>query len=321
MAVNYLFAHGFKNNLSDIAMQAFNNQTSTNDNYGIAPELIGLTNWINSNPLTLESLKGKVVLIDFWTYSCINCIRTLPHVTSWYEKYKDSGLVIIGVHSPEFDFEKIPTNVERAVKNYNIQYPVALDNDFLTWRAYQNHYWPAHYLINQSGNIVYTHFGEGKYDVMENKIRELLELGTEKLNITNPDIKTGSPEMYFGLNRLANLTAKQKAVEAPFVYKAPEDLSLNTFSLDGKWQFRQDFAELQSTGSIRLRFKAAKVHFVAEASKTVQATILVNGQEIKKLNISSSDLYTVYENDKATDTTLEIRFNQPGVRAFTFTFG
>src|SRR6185503_6564716 len=130
--------------------------------------------WLNSEALTMKSLKGKVVLIDFWTYTCINCVRTLPFVTSWYEKYKDDGLVIVGVHTPEFAFEKDKSNVEMAIKRHGITYPVAQDNDYKTWGAYNNRYWPSEYLVNKEGHIVYTHFGEGNYDVTENAIRKLL---------------------------------------------------------------------------------------------------------------------------------------------------
>lgn len=142
-----------------------------------APELTGIAGWYNSEPLTLESLlaEKKVVLIDFWTYACINCQRSIPHVVEWYEKYKDQGLVVIGVHTPEFRFEKDRSNIEAEIAKYPITYPVALDDDYKTWRAYQNHYWPAIYLVDINGNIVYRHFGEGAYDVTEAKIVELLE--------------------------------------------------------------------------------------------------------------------------------------------------
>lgn len=139
-----------------------------------APEFSGLQGWINSQPLAMSELKGKVVLIDFWTYSCINCIRTLPHLTSWHKEYRDQGLVIIGIHSPEFAFEKDSDKVKKAVKQHGIEYPVALDNNFDTWQKYKNRYWPAYYLINRNGQVVYTHFGEGSYDVTENNIRYLL---------------------------------------------------------------------------------------------------------------------------------------------------
>ena len=173
-------------------------------NLSKAPKIMGIEGWINSEPLDLETLRGKVVLIDFWTYSCINCIRTLPHIKEWYKKYKDNGLVIIGVHTPEFEFEKKLSNVQSAVKDFGITYPVALDNNYSTWQNYDNHYWPAHYLINQDGAISYTHFGEGNYLETENEIRKLLKLPL--LNqLTEEKSFHGriTPETYLGSARAA----------------------------------------------------------------------------------------------------------------------
>ena len=169
----------------------------------IGPDLRGITAWINSDPLTLQQLKGKVVLIDFWTYTCINCIRTLPYLTSWDEKYRDKGLVIIGVHSPEFDFEKELGNVKAAVEKYNIQYPVALDNEYATWQAFDNHYWPHKFLFNKDGEMVYDHIGEGAYEETEAKIQDLLqELGQAVDMPLTPETPRPSlyqtPELYAG---------------------------------------------------------------------------------------------------------------------------
>lgn len=179
------------------------------NDYGQAPEFNGIQQWLNSNALTIAGLKGKVVLVDFWTYSCINCIRTLPHVTKLYETYKDKGLVVIGVHTPEFDFEKDTTNVQSAIKRFGINYPVAQDNNYKTWDAYSNKYWPAKYLINQEGKIVYMHFGEGNYDVTEKAVQELLKLNQAaqtQVTAQSPEfMKIRSPEMYFGTYRLENL--------------------------------------------------------------------------------------------------------------------
>jgi thiol-disulfide isomerase/thioredoxin len=139
-----------------------------------APEITGIQKWLNSDPLTLDQLKGKVVLVDFWTYTCINCIHTLPYVKSWYDKYKDQGLVVIGVHTPEYPYERQTGNVQQALKRFDIRYPVAQDNDYATWDAYRNHYWPAEYLINKKGQVVYLHYGEGSYAQTEAAIRSLL---------------------------------------------------------------------------------------------------------------------------------------------------
>jgi thiol-disulfide isomerase/thioredoxin len=143
-------------------------------NQGQAPEFTGIEKWLNTEPLTMQQLRGKVVLVDFWTYTCINCIRTLPYVKSWYDKYKDQGLVVVGVHTPEYPFERSTENVQNAIKRFGIRYPVAQDNRYATWQAYSNQYWPAFYLINKKGQIVYKHFGEGKYGETEEAIRTLL---------------------------------------------------------------------------------------------------------------------------------------------------
>ncbi|TSC87713.1 MAG: hypothetical protein G01um101416_393 [Microgenomates group bacterium Gr01-1014_16] len=169
-------------------------------NYGPAPELIPGGQWFNSQPLKLSDLKGKVILIDFWTYTCINCIRTLPYLKSWDEKYRDKGLVIIGVHTPEFEFEKNPANVQKAITDFGLKYPVMQDNDYATWNAYQNRYWPAKYLIDKDGRIRYTHFGEGEYDATEKTIQQLLAVD---MPVANPvyQISTRTPELYIGSSR------------------------------------------------------------------------------------------------------------------------
>lgn len=183
---------------------------------GIAPEFTGIFMWLNSDPLTMAGLKGKVFLIDFWTYTCINCIRTLPHVTSWYEKYKDNNFVVIGVHTPEFEFEKSTANVEMAVKQYKINYPVAQDNDYATWDAYNNRYWPAKYLIDSRGNIRYTHFGEGKYGETEKNIRALIEESgfspDREMTLLENQTPLGgnqTPESYLGIAHMDRFLAEK----------------------------------------------------------------------------------------------------------------
>ncbi len=169
--------------------------------FGKAPELVGITGWINSSPLTMEELKGKVVLVDFWTYSCINCLRTLPYLEKWYADYKDQGLVIIGVHTPEFEFEKDPQNVAAAAKRLGVEYPIALDNKYQTWQAFHNNYWPAHYLIDQEGNIPDGAFGEGGYAATENEIRKLFGLSPIKIAEAPLLSMPLSPETYLGSAR------------------------------------------------------------------------------------------------------------------------
>ncbi|MCA9369256.1 redoxin domain-containing protein, partial [Candidatus Woesebacteria bacterium] len=206
------------------------------DDYGLAPELASKGPWINSEPLTLHELRGKVVLVDFWTYSCINCIRTLPYLRDWHAKYADDGLVIIGVHTPEFEFEKDTENVTKAVADFELTYPIVQDNEYATWRAFNNRYWPAKYLIDAKGHIRYFHFGEQGYDETEAKIQELLKeagLGEEFSTVDNPEYTTyaRTPETYLGYERMAGLVVTQK-VEAnqKNSFSAPESLSRNSFA-------------------------------------------------------------------------------------------
>lgn len=314
------------NSLDSILLNTFKHESMEEiklSDYGSAPEFTGIDNWLNSDPLTLQSLRGKVVLVDFWTYSCINCIRTLPYVTGWYEKYKDDGLVVVGVHTPEFAFEKDTSNVQTALKRYNINYPVAQDNDYGTWQVYGNEYWPAHYLIDQNGKIVYVHFGEGNYQETEQAIQQLLGLGQES-EITGEagqrQIKT--PEIYFGLNRLEYITKNQTPSDSSKQFTFPKDLSPNNFALDGLWSFTEDSAILKSnTGRIRLHFYSKDVHIVASSQTEATVRVMVDGQLIKTIDIKGSDLHTLFEGSDSRERTLEIEIQGSGFEAFTFTFG
>lgn len=292
-------------------------------NYGKAPDFAGISKWLNSDPLTIKSLRGKVVLIDFWTYSCINCIRTLPYVTKWYDTYKDKGLVVVGVHTPEFDFEKDASNVQDAIKRFGIHYPVAQDNNYETWRAYNNQYWPAEYLIDKNGDMVHVHFGEGEYDITENAIRSLLGISAAQENISNErsgDIR--SPEMYFGTSRLKNLTFEQSASLSPKTYSLPKELSLNNFALEGNWQFSRENVKLISgQGKIWLKFHAGKIHIVASSQSPAKLTITVDGKSQPAITVKNSELYTPFDSNDYTDHVIEITVNQAGFEAFTFTFG
>jgi cytochrome c biogenesis protein CcdA/thiol-disulfide isomerase/thioredoxin len=291
--------------------------------FGTAPEFAGITNWLNSNPLTKEQLKGKVVLIDFWTYSCINCIRTLPYVTKWYDEYKDKGFVVIGVHTPEFAFEKEKDNVQTAIQRFNIHYPVVQDNDFATWKAYNNQYWPAEYLIDQNGDIVYKHSGEGNYDHTENAIREVLGLSGV---VTKEDtLKAGSvrsPEMYFKLTRLKNLTPEQSALAQAKQYALPQHIALNNFAVQGEWQFGNDHATLvKGTGKIQLHFSSGKLFMVAASAKPVTLKITVDGKLQPAVTVNMSQLYTLFDSNEYRSHIVEIEIPSAGFQAFTFTFG
>lgn len=288
-----------------------------------APEFTGISHWLNSKPLTMKELRGKVVLIDFWAYSCINCLRTLPHVTSWYDKYKDKGLVIVGVHSPEFEFEKSGANVRKAIEQYGIHYPVAQDNNMATWQAWNNRFWPAEYLVDQQGKVVMHHYGEGHYQETENAIRKLLGLGPMPDAVTDKDFSgIGSPEMYFGLARLKNLANPKTKPRLTHTYQLPEKLALNNFALQGQWTLSNEYARQKGAkGAIRLRFRAAQVNMVASSPTPVKLDIRVDGKPQPAVTVHDSRLYTLYQTDEAGEHTIEIRTTRAGLKAFTFTFG
>ncbi len=233
-----------------------------------APEIVPGGIWFNSTPLTIAELKGKVVLIDFWTYSCINCQRTLPYLRDWNKKYKDKGLVIIGVHSPEFEFEKSPKNVSQAISDFQLTYPVVQDNDFATWRAYKNRYWPAKYFIDTEGYIRFTHFGEGAYDESEKIIQELLkEAGATDIttDVNNPSytINANTPEIYLGYGRIEHFASpeiiKKNALET---YTKPNNLGNNEIAYEGSWNIMEEYANPQKGAILHLNFDAKEVFLV-----------------------------------------------------------
>lgn len=297
-------------------------RTANLGDYGMAPEFAGISSWLNSDPLTMEQLRGKVVLVDFWTYSCINCIRTLPHVTGWYEKYRDAGLVVVGVHTPEFAFEKDRANVQRALEQHGISYPVALDNGYATWNAYSNRYWPAKYLVNQRGEVVYKHFGEGKYDETEAAIRTLLGLdpaGTA--GGSGPRLQVATPEVYFGTHRLELLGGGQRASAADRRYTLPDSVDPNTFALGGTWRFDPEYAQLaEGSGQIRIRFSASQLNIVASAEAPATVTATVDGVAQPSVTVSASQLYTLFSGEPGWHEAV-IDISGAGFRAFTFTFG
>ena len=289
-----------------------------------APGFTGLQNWINSETISsMNDLKGKVVLIDFWTYSCINCIRTLPYLQTWHERYEKDGLVIIGVHTPEFQFEQKIKNVEKAVEDFGLTYAVVQDNNFKQWRAYKNRYWPAKYLIDKNGVVRYTHFGEGEYAETENAIIELLQANpiTGKIEATSVDFrKIGTHETYIGLDRREN-------------YVKPDNiLKLNQWTLTGLWEEHGEKVTSKETNTaIQIRFKASKANLVI--SGVGQAQVLIDGELANETNsgqdvqngILKLDGERLYEltdfGEKYGEHELKIRFLQPDISVFAWTFG
>jgi len=314
------------------------------------PDLGGAIAWINSPPLNGEQLKGHVVLVDFWTYSCINCLRSIPYVRAWAKKYKDSGLIVIGVHTPEFAFEKDEDNVKRAVSELKITYPVALDNDYKIWKAFNNSYWPADYLVDATGHIRHHHFGEGKYDESEQQIQELLKEHNPQLSVNGlvkvsatgaeaaPDSDVESPETYVGYDRGDSFISpggfQQNVAHA---YTVPEHLELNQWGLSGSWTDHAQVASLNSAkGRIVFRFHARDVHLVlgpAANGKPVRFRVKIDGKAPDENHGVDSDaegngkitdqrLYQlIRQKSPIEDRTFEIEFLDPGAQAFAFTFG
>ncbi|XAZ23073.1 cytochrome c biogenesis protein DipZ [Sinorhizobium sp. B11] len=317
---------------------------------GQMPPLDGAVQWLNSSPLTAEQLKGKVVLVDFWTYSCINCLRAVPYVKAWADKYKDQGLVVIGVHSPEFAFEKNVDNVKKAISDLGITYPVAVDNDYAIWRAFDNEYWPAHYFIDAKGQVRHHHFGEGDYDQSERIIQQLLaEAGETGVSSDIVDVKaTGaeaasdaanvqSPETYVGYQRSENFVDDKGTVnDAAHDYVAATP-KLNEWGLTGNWTVGPEQASLNAAdGSIYYRFHARDLHLVLGPDadgKPVRFKVTVDGKAPGDGHgvdtdadgngtVTGQRLYQlVREAGPVGDHTFEIHFLDAGVQAFAFTFG
>ena len=296
-----------------------------------APELQSIKGYINMNGIKISDLVGKkVILIDFWTYTCINCIRTLPYLKQWDEKYRGEGLQIIGVHTPEFEFEKEYNNVKKAVEEHGIKYPVVLDNDYATWNAYDNHYWPAKYLIDKNGNIVYTHFGEGNYEEVEAKIQELLKdlnSSIAKKPISKPEAveavsgPIGTPELYFGYNfRRAPLGNEPSNMDnsGSYDFVIPKQVVPNRPYLEGKWKNNDDNFELVSeTGRIVLIYKAKSVNIVAGSSQGSEIDSSASG----KLSIGVFNMYRVADDNNYESRLLELNITGKGFKIYTFTFG
>lgn len=286
---------------------------------GRAPELVGIDAWINSPPLTIQGLKGHVVLIDFWTYSCINCIRTLPHLEEWDSRYRDKGLVIIGVHTPEFEFEKNIENVKKAVEQLGISYPVAIDNQYKTWSAYQNNYWPAHYLIDQEGNIRMTHFGEGDYVEMENAIRALLGLDPLMMQEIPLSTRPLTPETYLGLSRGYSYEVPLSPhTVATYSYTQP--LKEDGVGLKGAWKAEDEYILAEGEDCfLDLNFLAKQVYLVLGGTSNSPLTGFLDGRQIKEIFINGDRKYDIV-NTSYSRHQLSLHIPK-GVQAYVFTFG
>ncbi len=314
------------------------------------PDLSGAVAWLNSPPLNRDQLKGRVVLVDFWTYSCINCLRSIPYVRAWAERYKDSGLIVLGVHTPEFAFEKDIDNVKRAVDELKITYPVALDNDYKIWKAFNNSYWPADYLVDATGHIRFHHFGEGKYDETEQQIQQLLKERDGQLSVNGlvkvaatgaeapPDNDVESPETYVGYERADGfLPTGGLKQDVAHVYILPKHLELNQWGLSGTWTDHAQVASLDSArGKIVYRFHARDLHLVlgpGPHGNSVRFRVKVDGQAPGVNHgvdtdaqgdgkITEQRLYQlIRQKSPIEDHTFEIEFLDPGAQVYSFTFG
>ena len=323
------------------------NKLILDNNYPKYKEIQNPSGFVNTNgqEVTIgEYIGKKVILLDFMTYSCVNCKRTFPYLNEWYQKYEDDGLIIIGIHTPEFAFEHKIDNVRRALGKEGIKFPVVLDNDYATWRAYGNKFWPRKYLINKDGEIAYDHIGEGAYDEIESKIVEFLgdlnntslekEEGSVTEKSSNDFSRVKTPEIYLGSARVQyiNNLSSVDCLTSACNYIVPEVIPLNSFSLDGVWKLEEESAVLEdSAGSIFLRFSASKVHIVASGGS--RAEIYLDGELVKSEN-SGTDVFggvVVFENEdfynlvdlggEYGEHSLEIRVLEPGFQGFAFTFG
>jgi thiol-disulfide isomerase/thioredoxin len=317
---------------------------------GEFPSFGGATRWLNSQPLTATGLRGKVVLINFCTYTCINWLRQLPNVRAWSEKYRDRGLVVIGVHTPEFLFEKDIENVRRALNGIKVDFPIAIDNDYAIWRAFDNRYWPALYFVDTNGRIRHHHFGEGAYEQSERIIQQLLGdagkvTGRELVSVNGRGVEApadwgslNSPEIYLGYERSENFGSPGGVIpDKRRVYAAPARLRLNHWTLSGDWTIGKQPAVLNaSKGRIACRFHARDLHLVMGPGKrgmSVQFRVLIDGQSpgaVHGLDLDAQGngtlaeprLYQLIRQAKPiTDRQFEIEFLSPGVEVFAFTFG
>ncbi|MBT5201098.1 MAG: redoxin domain-containing protein [Thaumarchaeota archaeon] len=314
-----------------------------------APDLVGIAHYLNTTPEELISvMENKVILYDIWTYSCINCVRTLPYITAWDDKYSDQGLLVIGIHSPEFEFEKNPKNVQMAIAKHGINYPVVLDNDMETWKAFDNRYWPRKYIADHEGYIRYDHIGEGGYKETEKIIQQLIQERSQSFGIQSisdeqlVEIKEfehtmfRTPELYFGYkfaenrNQLGNSEGFQP--EKTVTYLNQENIDLHKFYLTGDWKNHQDSMELISdSGTIKLLYNAKEVNIVTDS--TAELEIFLDGEPLSEqyvgkdisinniLKVSEPDIYNIINSETSSSHIMEIKIKGKGFQMFTFTFG
>jgi len=287
-----------------------------------APEFAGIETWLNSEPLSMAALRGQVVMVDFWTFACINCVHVLPHVVQWHEEYKGRGLVVVGVHTPEFAFEHVVSNVREAARKLGVRYPVAIDDDYRTWDAYQNDSWPAEYLIDKRGHVREIKKGEGQYGDTEETIRTLLgEPATAQLASVKdrtPQHLT-TPESYLGWERLDRYVGSPLSANVPVRYRFPREIPLNDLAYSGVWTVERQRIVAVHNARLRLHFLAQNVYLVLSGHGRLQ--VIVGGRPVKTIRVDGlSRLYTLLHYKGLAEGALELRFT-PGIAAYAFTFG
>ena len=303
------------------ALAAVNNTGGSKlPDFGAAPARHANGAWITSAPLTIAPLRGKVVLVDFWTYSCINCLRTLPHLKAWYAAYHDKGLVIVGVHTPEFAFEHVTSNVRAAVKRLGVTWPVVQDNRYKTWDNYANQYWPAEYLIDRTGHVRHTNFGEGEYDKTEALIRTLLGAHGEAARHVADATPSGllTPETYLGYSRLNTYVGSKLVPDVTAPYTFAKSVPPNNLSYGGDWRVEGERIIAGARARLRLNFQASNIYIVLGGHGTVQA--LIDGKPTRTIKVDAQRLYTVRTSNRSTGGLLELRFSR-GIQGYSFTFG
>jgi thiol-disulfide isomerase/thioredoxin len=295
--------------------------------FGVAPEFEQIALWVNSKPLTLQGLRGKVVVLDFWTYSCVNCLRTLPHVKEWYSTYRDDGLVIVGVHTPEFSFERVPDNVRREVNSLGIDYPVALDNQYGTWNAWQNRYWPAKYFIDRRGHVRFAHFGEGEYNESEEVIRTLLAESDlpPPVSAAIPDRTPNepqTPETYLGYERIGFFVGSPLVEDREAPYTIPQFIPADGFAYGGRWTVEGERIVAGEGARLRFKYHAHDVFLVLGTNGEPETVrVSVDSRPVRVIRVAEDRLYTLARfPGPAESRTLDLELT-PGTEAYAFTFG
>lgn len=290
------------------------------DNQGPAPDFIGATDWINSEPITIASLKDKVVLVHFWTYSSIQSIEMSEWLTKLYSRYSEQGLQIIGVHTPQYNFERVYAGVDSAVKRYNLPYPVALDNNYKLWQSYQNTFWPTTYVLDKEGNIVFASIGEDQQKQIEEVVKSILAIegGVEA---EQSPTKIAIPDLHLGLIKLSKFGGTEKPNSQEQIFVLPKKLAKDKFALEGKWSFSQESAmHTQGFGKLRLNFKAQKVSMVAKSTFPMTVKIYVDGALHKAIVIDPVDVYELFNSAENQSRTIELEIPRGGLEIFSFSF-